>query len=319
MDSFLHFFFPFTNDFPRADIHELLSPDLLHQVIKGTFKDHLVTWVEAYLVSTHGQQQANKILADIDRRITAAPSFPGLRRFPQGRGFKQWTGDDSKALMKVYLPALSGHIPSRMVKAIRAFLEFCYLSRRNVHDESTLRDLENALKRFHSFRMIFQETGVRPDGFSLPRQHALTHYHAHIRLFGAPNGLCSSITESKHIKAVKEPWRRSNHFEAIMQMMVTNQRMDQLSAMRVNYVSRGMLNSSQNPVSRALVPQHQRDSEHVRSSNPTPPQEQSQDPAAGVSVSEQDDDGDVDGPPVLGHVRLAKKPARGCPGAWESH
>ena len=34
-------------------------------------------------------------------RIAAAPLFPGLRRFPEGRGFKQWTGDDSKALMKV--------------------------------------------------------------------------------------------------------------------------------------------------------------------------------------------------------------------------
>ena len=33
--------------------------------------------------------------------IAAVPVFPGLRRFPQGRGFKQWTGDDSKALMKV--------------------------------------------------------------------------------------------------------------------------------------------------------------------------------------------------------------------------
>jgi len=34
-------------------------------------------------------------------RIAAVPSFSGLRRFPQGRHFKQWTGDDSKALMKV--------------------------------------------------------------------------------------------------------------------------------------------------------------------------------------------------------------------------
>ena len=33
--------------------------------------------------------------------IAAAPPFPGLRRFPDGRGFTQWTGDDSKALMKV--------------------------------------------------------------------------------------------------------------------------------------------------------------------------------------------------------------------------
>jgi Plavaka transposase len=59
---------PFTNDFPRADIHELLSPDILHQVIKGTFKDHLVTWVEEYLVITHGKSRANEILDDIDRR-----------------------------------------------------------------------------------------------------------------------------------------------------------------------------------------------------------------------------------------------------------
>jgi hypothetical protein len=33
--------------------------------------------------------------------IALAPPFAGLRRFPEGRGFKQWTGDDSKALMKV--------------------------------------------------------------------------------------------------------------------------------------------------------------------------------------------------------------------------
>jgi hypothetical protein len=33
--------------------------------------------------------------------ISAVPPFPGLRRFPDGRDFAQWTGDDSKALMKV--------------------------------------------------------------------------------------------------------------------------------------------------------------------------------------------------------------------------
>ena len=35
------------------------------------------------------------------RRIACVPAFAGLRRFPEGRGFKQWTGDDSRALMKV--------------------------------------------------------------------------------------------------------------------------------------------------------------------------------------------------------------------------
>ena len=59
---------PFTNDFPRADIHELIAPDLLHQVIKGTFKDHLVTWVGGYLVALHGEARAKVIMDDIDRQ-----------------------------------------------------------------------------------------------------------------------------------------------------------------------------------------------------------------------------------------------------------
>jgi hypothetical protein len=109
---------PFTSDFPRGDIYEMISPDILHQLIKGTFKDHLVAWICEYLVIKHGERQAGIILDEIDRQyiyhispytgcqlvhsIAAVPPFPGLRRFPHGRRFKQWTGDDSKALMKVW-------------------------------------------------------------------------------------------------------------------------------------------------------------------------------------------------------------------------
>ncbi|KAK7676623.1 hypothetical protein QCA50_020437 [Cerrena zonata] len=102
---------PFTMRFPRADIHELLTPDLLHQMIKGTFKDHLVLWVEQYIYATHSKAKANQIMGDIDRRITSVPSFPGLRRFPEGRRFQQWTGNDSKGFMKVYLSAIEGYVP----------------------------------------------------------------------------------------------------------------------------------------------------------------------------------------------------------------
>jgi hypothetical protein len=59
---------PFTSHFPRADIHELLACDLLHQVIKGTFKDHLVSWVNEYLHIEHGEKKALEIIQDIDRR-----------------------------------------------------------------------------------------------------------------------------------------------------------------------------------------------------------------------------------------------------------
>lgn len=46
----------------------MISGDLLHQVIKGTFKDHLVTWVEEYLVRRYDKAGANELLDQIDRR-----------------------------------------------------------------------------------------------------------------------------------------------------------------------------------------------------------------------------------------------------------
>ncbi|KAI0349050.1 hypothetical protein OH77DRAFT_1499678 [Trametes cingulata] len=236
---------PFTRCFPRANIHELLTPDLLHQLIKGTFKDHLVSWVEEYIRATaETAADAKKILDDIDRRLAAVPAFPGLRRFPHGRIFKQWTGNDSKALMKVLLPALVGYVPDRMIQCIAALSDFCYLARRSAHTMEDLRRMEALLTHFHNLRTIFEETEVRPDGFALPRQHALVHYVRSIQLFGSPNGLCSSITESKHIVAVKRPWRRSNRKEPLGQILRTLTRLGKLAAARVEFARRGMLRSN---------------------------------------------------------------------------
>jgi hypothetical protein len=105
-----------------------------------------------------------------------------------------------------------------MVQALRAFLEFCYLARRNILDSKTLDQMQDALDHYHIHRKIFQESGVRTGGFNLPQQHSLLHYIQLIKEFGAPNGLCSSTTESKHIKAVKEPWRCSSCWKALGQM-----------------------------------------------------------------------------------------------------
>ncbi|KIK21860.1 hypothetical protein PISMIDRAFT_12004 [Pisolithus microcarpus 441] len=223
---------PFTNDFPRADIHQLIAPDILHQLIKGCFKDH-VDWVETYLKTRHGTKEAERILDDIDRRIAAVTPFTGLCHFPQGRGFKQWTGNDSKALMK--------------------------------------------------------------------------HYPQLIRLFGAPNGLCSSITECKHIKAVKEPYRHSNKYNAIGQMLLTNQCLDKLANCRIDFTSRGMLEgtclSAKLQTLQFLVPAFNMPSvdgaPQIISESQNPP------PA---STQADDDEGVPDDLPMnlSGHVELAR-------------
>ncbi|KAK7035434.1 hypothetical protein VNI00_011965 [Paramarasmius palmivorus] len=200
---------PFTYYFPRADIHALIAPDILHQLIKGTFKDHLVTWVQEYLESEYTKAEAARMMADIDRCIATAPHFPALQRFPEGRGFKQWTGNDSKALMKVYLPAIAGRVPDGIICTLAAFIEVCYLIRRDIITEDTIRDITAQIEVFHREREVFKDLNIK-DTFSLPQQHSLSHYPHLIAEFGSPNGLCSSITESKHIATVKEPWRRSS-------------------------------------------------------------------------------------------------------------
>ncbi|KAG2352466.1 hypothetical protein BDR07DRAFT_1254811, partial [Suillus spraguei] len=82
---------------------------------------------------------------------------------------------------------------------------------------------------------------VTPTGFLLPQQHALIHYSCLIQEFGALNGLCSSITKSRHITIVKQPWRCSNRFNALGQMLLTNQCLDKLGLAQVDFVARGML------------------------------------------------------------------------------
>ena len=128
------------------------------------------------------------------------------------------------------MPAIEGFVPSEMVCTLRAFLELCYIIRRHVISESALGQIESALAQFHHHRKVFTE-GNNPiiSTFSLPQQHAAKHYPHLICLFGAPNGLCSSITENKHIKAVKEPWRQSNKYQPLGLLRAASKRFQSTS------------------------------------------------------------------------------------------
>jgi hypothetical protein len=133
------------------------------------------------------------------------------------------------------------------VICLSAFLDACYILRQQDIDTDGLDALDTALANFWRLHDIFQTSGVWPNGFSLPRQHALFHYHRHIEDFGAPGRLCSSITESRHITAVKKPWRRSNRYQALGQMLKTNQRLEKLAAMHSDFVACGMLPAGHAP------------------------------------------------------------------------
>ena len=178
---------------------------------------------------------------------------------------------------------------------LSAFLDACYIIRRQDIDSDGLDALDSALANFWRLREIFRTSGVRPNGFSLPRQHSLFHYRRHIEDFGAPGGLCSSITESRHITAVKKPWRRSNRYQALGQMLNTNQRLYKIAAMHSDFVARGMLPAGHAPgrgVSHILAPRQ-----------------------AGINGIDPDDDdeGPVEEENVDGHVSLARTCGKSIP------
>lgn len=154
-----------------------------------------------------------------------------------------------------------------MVKALAAFLDFCYLVRHPSINQDQLFAIQEALDRFHRYRKVFERTGIREKGFSLPRQHAMVHYVGHIIAFGAPNGLCSSITESMHIRAVKKPWRRSSRNNPLPQMLSTNTRLSKLAAFRRSLINRGMLDDPRNLAPPVHCQQHGTPSDSDSNSN----------------------------------------------------
>jgi hypothetical protein len=142
------------------------------------------------------------------------------------------------------LPAIVGYVPDQMVQAIAAFMDFCYLVRQSSLNEADLAAIDEAAIRFKRDCVVFTDLGVYTgDEISIPRIHAMQHYRQLIEDYGAPNGLCSSITESKHIRAVKIPWRTSNKNNALSQMLLSNQCLNKLIQFRAAHLANGLLDA----------------------------------------------------------------------------
>ncbi|KAG2361458.1 hypothetical protein BDR07DRAFT_1287069, partial [Suillus spraguei] len=81
----------FWSDIPHTDIFLAFTPDLLHQIHKGVFKDYLVKWC---------------------LEIIAIPDYPGLQHFKKGIStVKQWTGSEHKEMQQVFVGLLTSAVP----------------------------------------------------------------------------------------------------------------------------------------------------------------------------------------------------------------
>ncbi|KAI0070403.1 hypothetical protein K474DRAFT_1741360 [Panus rudis PR-1116 ss-1] len=198
---------PFWKDLPHCNIYETISPDILHQLHKGLFKDHLMSWITAIV----GKEK-------IDRRFMAMAQMPGLRFFKNGiSGVSQWTGAEHKEMQKVVVGLLAGAVSGEVLACIQALVDFIYLAQLQVHTTVTLRLLREALEAFHANKEVFVRLGVRKH-FNIPKLHSLLHYIESIIQRGTLDGLNTELSERLHIDFAKEAYRAGNHLDYIAHM-----------------------------------------------------------------------------------------------------
>ena len=203
---------PFWETFPLADIFISITPDILHQMLQGLMK-HLIGW----LVSIFGP-------STIDTRCKSMPPNHSILLFTKGiTTLSRVSGREHKKMcgillgLIVDLPVPGGLDSSRVVKAVRALLDFLFLAQFRCHTSGTLCRLEDSLTAFHNNKAVFVDLGIR-ENFDIPKLHSLLHYASSIRLFGTTDNYNTEQSERLHIDLAKDAYRATNRKDEYAQM-----------------------------------------------------------------------------------------------------
>jgi hypothetical protein len=213
---------PFWQNLPYLDIFQSITPDILHQLLQGCLK-HLIAWLKTIFGD-----------AEIDARCQSLPRNHNVRHFFSGiMNLSKVSGKEHDEMSRILLGLLidlrlpDNQSSARLIRAVRALLDFLYLSQYPVHTTETLKELADSLDRFHANKEIFIDLGIRKD-FSIPKLHSFEHYVTSIKLFGTTDNYNTQTTERLHIDYAKEAYRATNAKDEFPQMTLWLERKEKI-------------------------------------------------------------------------------------------
>ncbi|KAH9011763.1 hypothetical protein EDB85DRAFT_1878270, partial [Lactarius pseudohatsudake] len=127
----------------------------------------------------------------------------------------------------IELPLPSGGSPARVIRTVRALLDFLYLTQLPSHTTETLLRLEESLAQFHNNKDVFVDLGVC-EHFKIPKLHSLLHYKSSITLFGSTDNYNTEQTERLHIDLTKDAYRATNRKDEYPQMTAWLERREKI-------------------------------------------------------------------------------------------
>ena len=187
----------FWKDLPHCNISSCFTPTLLHQLHKGVFKDHIISWVSKCV---EGRK------AEIDHWFRVMPQGTNLWHFKKGiTMISQWTGTEYKNVEKVFLGVLAGQAEPGLIWVVRTTLDFIYYAHFECHTIDSLHQLEQAWISFHYNLHYFPDEGIWKswNNFNIPKHHSMRHYISSTISQGSADGYTTESPKWLHIDFAK--------------------------------------------------------------------------------------------------------------------
>ena len=217
-------FHPFWESLPFSDIFLSITPDILHQLLQGVMK-HLIAWVTSPTVFGP---------VEINARCRSLPPNHSTTLFVKGiTTLSRVSGQEHKNMCRILLGLVinlrlpGGLVSARVVKAVRALLDFLYLAQYPTHTSDTLCCLQESLMLFHDNKQVFVDLGTR-ENFMIPKLHSLLHYRSSIMLFGTTDNYNTEQTERLHIDFAKDAYHATNCKDEYFQMTAWLERREKI-------------------------------------------------------------------------------------------